>query len=58
MIALGFLVVGGAAPPAIPALQIGEIGLWLAALLTLITGYDYVSRGLRHVMRQDVDSAA
>ena len=31
---------------------IGEIGLWAAAALTLITGYDYLVIGLQH-MRED-----
>jgi cardiolipin synthase len=58
MVALGFLVVGKAAPAGLHTLAIGEVGLWIAALLTLITGYDYVSRGLRHVLSHDADSAA
>ncbi|MDX1710509.1 MAG: CDP-diacylglycerol--glycerol-3-phosphate 3-phosphatidyltransferase [Rhodovibrionaceae bacterium] len=58
MVALGFLVVGTAAPAWAHALAVGEVGLWIAAVLTLITGYDYVARGLRHVLSQDADSAA
>ena len=46
MVALGFLIVGTAFPTAKP---IGEILLWLAALLTLITGYDYLKAGLKHM---------
>ncbi|MBM3596860.1 MAG: CDP-diacylglycerol--glycerol-3-phosphate 3-phosphatidyltransferase [Alphaproteobacteria bacterium] len=49
MTAIGFLVVGEAGPPFIPTLMIGEIGLWIAAGLTLITGYDYLIAGLRHI---------
>ncbi len=49
MFTLGFLIVGDAAPPWIPAVAIGEIGLWIAAVLTLITGYDYLRAGLRHM---------
>jgi cardiolipin synthase len=33
-------------------LQVGLIGnamLWVAALLTLLTGWDYLNAGLRHV---------
>ena len=29
--------------------EIGIAGLWIAAILTLITGYDYLRAGLRHV---------
>ena len=49
MLALGFLIVGTAAPAWIPAVVIGEVGLWIAAVLTLITGYDYLVIGLRHM---------
>lgn len=49
MIALGFLIVGDAAPAAIPAVVIGEVGLWVAAALTIVTGYDYLKVGLVHL---------
>ena len=49
MIALGFLIVGDAAPELIPAKLIGEIGIWIAAVITLITGYDYLRAGLKHM---------
>lgn len=49
MIALGFLIVGDAAPDWIPAKLIGEIGIWLAAAITLVTGYDYLRAGLKHM---------
>ncbi|WP_138380267.1 CDP-diacylglycerol--glycerol-3-phosphate 3-phosphatidyltransferase [Luteithermobacter gelatinilyticus] len=47
--ALGFLLVGDAAPAAIPAIVIGDTCLWLAAILTLYTGYDYLRAGLKHM---------
>jgi cardiolipin synthase len=50
MVALGFLIVGHASPAAIPSELIGEVGIWLAALLTLVTGYDYLAHGLKHMM--------
>ena len=52
MIALGGLVLAGAAAwlmPGIPVLEIGLICLWIAAGLTLITGYDYLRVGLKHM---------
>lgn len=49
MISLGFLIVGSAAPWWIPARVIGEAALWIAAVLTLITGYDYLRAGLRYM---------
>ncbi len=50
MIALGFLMIGSAAPAEIPAVMIGELCLWIAAGLTIITGYDYLKTGLVHLM--------
>lgn len=50
MVAIGFLLGGDAAPDWLPAISIGEIGLWIAALLTLYTGYDYLRAGLRHML--------
>jgi len=50
MFALCFLLVGEASPDMIPAVLIGTIGLWLAALLTLYTGYDYFKAGMRHMV--------
>jgi cardiolipin synthase len=50
MVALGFLIV--AKPESevpINAMLIGEILLWIAAVLTLITGYDYMTLGLKHM---------
>ena len=34
-----------------PVTMIGESLLWLAALLTLMTGYDYLRAGLAHMTR-------
>jgi cardiolipin synthase len=47
MVAIAFLLFDGAAGP-----QVTTIGLWLiwiAAVLTLVTGYDYLRTGLRHM---------
>lgn len=53
MIALGFLIVGPAGPdfwhPEITTTAIGEALLWIAAALTLVTGYDYLQAGLKHM---------
>lgn len=52
MIALGALILPGATPviaPWLPAFGIGIICLWLAAGLTLVTGYDYLRVGLKHM---------
>ena len=52
MIALGALILAHATPaiaPWLPAFAIGIAGLWVAAALTLITGYDYLRVGLKHM---------
>jgi cardiolipin synthase len=55
MTALGFLIVGDAAPTAfLPVALIGQVGLWVAAALTLVTGYDYLAEGLKHVGEHDI----
>jgi cardiolipin synthase len=57
MVALGFLIVGDTGPDAVPVQMIGEVGLWVAALLTLVTGYDYLRVGLGHMGRRDNGNA-
>ena len=53
MVAIGFLMVGDAGPDYFPIRQIGDAGLWIAAVLTLVTGYDYLRAGLRHIEIED-----
>ena len=50
MVALGILVVGDAGPAFIPMGLLGDLGLWFAAILTIVTGYDYLVRGLKHML--------
>ena len=50
MVALGVLIVGESGPAQWPVQLVGEIGLWIAAALTIITGYDYLRRGLEHML--------
>ena len=45
--AITFLLLGDAAPPLVG--QIGLALIWVAAALTLVTGYDYLRTGLRHM---------
>jgi cardiolipin synthase len=51
MMAMGWLIVGDAGWRVIPVVAIGETLLWLAALLTIVTGYDYLRAGLSHIAR-------
>lgn len=55
MVAIGFLVVGDAGPAlgAITTTAVGIGGLWAAAALTLVTGYDYLRAGLGHMGAED-----
>jgi cardiolipin synthase len=51
--ALGALLAGNTAAPILhlgwlPVSIIGETMLWVAAALTLVTGWDYLTAGLRH----------
>lgn len=47
MVAIGFLIAGPAGEMLIPgAPLIGTIGLWAAAIITVITGYQYVALGI------------
>lgn len=48
MVAIAFLIVGTAAPWWLYADYVGTYGLWFAAGLTLVTGFDYLLVGLRH----------
>jgi cardiolipin synthase len=52
MTAIGFLLVGDAGPAILPVQAIGEVLLWIAALLTLVTGYDYLRAGLPHMTEE------
>ena len=53
MIALGVLLAGPAAEKIVPGIMTGGIViLWIAALLTLWTGYDYLKAGIVHAMER------
>ncbi len=48
IVALSFLIVGRYAPDSIPATAIGDFGLWVAGVLTLITAWDYWRASEKH----------
>lgn len=51
MVALAVLIAGPAGDRIVPGITMAGIGLlWLAAMLTLWTGYDYLKAGVRHAM--------
>jgi cardiolipin synthase len=54
MLALGFLLAGPAGAKVLPyTIEIGRALLWIAALLTIYTGYDYFKAGLKHIVDDD-----
>jgi cardiolipin synthase len=59
MAALGALLAGDTGAPLVhlgwlPVSYIGEAMLWVAAALTLVTGWDYLTAGLRHAQSPPV----
>jgi CDP-diacylglycerol--glycerol-3-phosphate 3-phosphatidyltransferase len=51
LVAVGFLIAGPAGDTIVPIITKLGIGmLWIAAALTLYTGYDYFRAGIRHVV--------
>lgn len=53
MVALAVLLAGPAAEKIVPGIMAGgTVLLWLAALLTLWTGYDYLKAGVRYAMER------
>jgi cardiolipin synthase len=53
MVAIGFLIAGEAGDRIVPVVtEIGILLLWLSAILTLYTGYDYMRAGLRYMIEE------
>jgi cardiolipin synthase (CMP-forming) len=54
LVAVGFLIAGDAGDAVWPAITlIGVMLLWLSALLTIYTGWDYLQAGLHHLSQED-----
>ena len=54
LVAVGFLIAGQAGEAVLPGtVGIGIVLLWIAAVLTLYTGYDYFRAGIKHVVELD-----
>ena len=56
---IGTIVAGDSGASAIglhvlPVSWLGEAGLWVAAALTLATGWDYMTAGMRHAAAEDL----
>jgi cardiolipin synthase len=53
MISIGFLLAGPAGDKVLPyTTEIGIVLLWIAAIVTLYTGWDYFRAGLKHVIEE------
>ena len=53
MVAVGFLLAGRAGDLVVPVVTpVGLTLLWLSALLTLYTGWDYLRAGLKHLIEE------
>jgi cardiolipin synthase len=51
LVSLGFLIAGPAGETVLPNnILIGTILLWIAAILTIYTGWDYFKNGIHHLM--------
>lgn len=51
LLSLGFLIAGPAGETVLPGtILIGRVLLWVSALLTLYTGWDYFKTGIKHVV--------
>jgi len=54
LVAVGFLIAGEAGDAIVPVVtNTGITLLWLSALLTLYTGWDYLQAGLHHLTKED-----
>jgi cardiolipin synthase (CMP-forming) len=54
LVSLGFLIAGPAGELILPqTVEVGLVLLWVAALLTLYTGWDYLKSGVTHMIRDE-----
>jgi cardiolipin synthase len=54
LVAIGFMIAGEAGEVILPpTILIGIILLWIAALLTIYTGWDYLRAGVHHLTEED-----
>jgi cardiolipin synthase len=54
LVAIGFLITGEAGEMVFPPITlIGIVLLWLSAIFTIYTGWDYFRAGIHHLIRED-----
>ena len=49
LIALALLILSESQIAILPIILIGKVALWVAGILTLYTGFDYLRSGFRHL---------
>lgn len=55
LVAIGFLLAGEAGDRVLPfTTQIGLLLLWISAIFTIYTGWDYFRAGIHHLIEEDV----
>ena len=54
LVAIGFLIAGEAGESILPATTLtGIILLWISAIITIYTGWDYFRAGVHHLIKED-----
>jgi cardiolipin synthase len=54
LVAIGFLLAGEAGDQVLPfTTQIGLLLLWISAIVTIYTGWDYFRAGIHHLIKED-----
>ena len=54
LVAIGFLLAGEAGDQVIPyTTEIGLLLLWISAIVTIYTGWDYFRAGIHHLIKED-----
>jgi cardiolipin synthase len=54
LVAIGFLIAGEAGEQILPPTTLIGIGLlWMSAIFTIYTGWDYFRAGIHHLIKED-----
>ena len=54
LVAIGFLLAGEAGDLVVPVVtQTGLLLLWISAIFTIYTGWDYFRAGIHHLIKED-----
>jgi cardiolipin synthase len=54
LVAIGFLIAGEAGEEILPPTTlIGIVLLWISAIITIYTGWDYFRAGIHHLIKED-----